>query len=188
MLGLGHEVGGNPRWFAVFACDDYFGWPGEHVNGAVEGHKLFRSGDIGVAWADNLVDRRDALCSISKSGDGLCAADAIELGNAEHRRRSERLRGRPRRGDDNALDTRDLRGNHRHEQRRGQRIASAGDVTADRIDRPHTLTNGDTARWSEVPVFWTLAHGECPDVASGDLECALELGRDGVRGLRHLAK
>ena len=70
--------------------------------------------------------------AIGQRGDGLRSADAVELAHAEKcGRRQSRLR-RARRHHANLLHPGNLRGNHRHQQRRRQRIAAARNVASHR--------------------------------------------------------
>src|SRR5277367_1736000 len=82
MLGLRDQLRGNVCRIAFVAGDDDLGGAGQHVDGAVEGDKLFGGGDIRVSWANYLIYARDGFRPISQRSDGLRAADAIEMLNS----------------------------------------------------------------------------------------------------------
>ena len=52
---------------------------GHHVDADLAEHLALGGGDIGVAGADDLGDRRDGLGAVGERGDRLRAADAIDL-------------------------------------------------------------------------------------------------------------
>ena len=82
--------------------------------------------------------------AVGEGGDGVRAAEAIELGDAEEMRCGEGFRRRFGRDDDDALDARNLRGDGGHEQRGRERMTAAGNVAADGIQRADELA-GDKA-------------------------------------------
>ncbi len=59
MLGLGEQVGGDPVGIVLGVGDDqHFRRAGDHVDADLSEHLALGLGDIGIAGADDLVDRR----------------------------------------------------------------------------------------------------------------------------------
>jgi hypothetical protein len=52
---------------------------GDHVDADLAEHLALGGGDIGIAGADDLGDRRDGVGAIGQRGHGLRAADAVDL-------------------------------------------------------------------------------------------------------------
>ena len=83
MFRLAEQIGGDPvRIIAAIGDDQDFRWTGNGVDADLAEHFAFGGGDIGIAGADNLVDRGNGLGAISQRGNGLRAADAVNLGDA----------------------------------------------------------------------------------------------------------
>ena len=88
VLGLGQKVGGDPVRIVVAVGDDqHFRRAGDHVDADRAEDLALGGGDIGVARADDLGDRRDRLGAIGKRRDRLRAADAVDFGDAGDARR-----------------------------------------------------------------------------------------------------
>ncbi len=154
----------------------------------IERHHLLRRCDVGVAGANDFVDTRNGIGAIGKGGNRLRAADAVKTFDAEHCRRRQSLRRGAGRRHRNALDPRDLRGNHRHQHRRGQRIAPAGNIAANRCDRLHPLSHAHARIHGPHPRPRHLPLGKAADVARRPLDGVHELGRNLTpRGFQFLA-
>ncbi len=83
MLGLRQQVGGDPVGIAVLVGDDqHLRGAGDHVDADLAEHDALGGGDIGVAGADDLGDRRDGFGAVGERRDGLRAADAENLVDA----------------------------------------------------------------------------------------------------------
>ena len=61
------------------ARHDNFRRPGQHVDGAIEGHQPLRRRHIQISRADDLVHARNRLRAIGQRGNRMRAAHAIEL-------------------------------------------------------------------------------------------------------------
>ena len=57
----------------------YFGGARDHINAHLSKYAAFCGGNIGIAWASNLINRRDRLGPIRKGSDRLRTANAIHL-------------------------------------------------------------------------------------------------------------
>jgi hypothetical protein len=68
---------------AAFAGDDDLRGAGEHVDGAIKGDEALGRSDVEIAGADDLVNARNGSGAIGQRGDGVRAAEAIELRDAE---------------------------------------------------------------------------------------------------------
>ena len=81
VLGLGQQVGGDPvrDRSSPSATTSDFRRPGDHVDADRAEHPALGRGDIGVARADDLVDRRDRLRPVGQRADRLRAADPPDL-------------------------------------------------------------------------------------------------------------
>ena len=131
----------SSRVRALVGDDEHFRRTREAVDAADAEHLALRFGDVDVAGPDDLVDGRDRRRPVRERGDRLRAAGGVQLVDAGQRAREQHGRVHAavalrRRHDDDALDAGDLRRNHRHQHRRGQRRAAARDVRADRGERP----------------------------------------------------
>ena len=117
-------------------------------------------GDIGVAGADDLGDRRDRRGAVGQRRHRLRAADAIDLGDAGEMRRRQHQRielaVRRRHHHDDARHAGDL-GRHRVHQHRG-RIGrgAARHVEPDRLDRGPAPAELDAERIGEAVVLRQL--------------------------------
>ena len=117
MLGLGDEVGGDSVRISSLAGDDDLGGAGGHVDSALTRYEDFCGGDIEIAGADDLVDAGDGGGAEGERGDGLRSADAVELRDAGEPGRSQSLVCGLGRADNDARDSRHLRGCDCHQQR-----------------------------------------------------------------------
>ena len=113
MLGLAEQVGGAD--FAVDAVvgdDQRLGRAGEQVDADAAEQLALGLGHIGVAGADDHVDRRDRLGAERHRGDGLHAAEHIDFVGAAEMHGGDDRRMRPalerRRAGDDALHAGDL--------------------------------------------------------------------------------
>ena len=171
MLGLAQQVDGDQeRVGAVVGDDEDLGGAGHQVDADLAEELTLRLGDVRIARADDHVDGGDRLGADRERGDGLDAADEVDLVGAGE------VHGRDRRvGDDaarcgshrrHALHAGDLRRQDRHVRRSEQRVAPAGDVGADRVDRDVLLPE-EHARFDlglEVGQRVALQLGEPADV------------------------
>src|SRR5512140_86086 len=94
---------------------DGFRWPGEHVDGTIEGDEFLRGSHVRVAGTDNLLHpRNDGIVAlpahaISKCCDRLRAADSKEVLHAQQRSSCKSLRRGLRRSDLDMRNACDLR-------------------------------------------------------------------------------
>ena len=83
VLGLGHEVGGHDgRVGGLVGEHADLGRAGDHVDADVAGHVALGGRHVGVARAHDLVAGRDGLGAVGDRGDGLGAADGVDLVDA----------------------------------------------------------------------------------------------------------
>ncbi len=152
---------------------------------------MVRDGELGggdeeVAGADDLVDAGDGVGAEGEGGDGLGAAEAVELGDTGEVGGGEGFERGFGRADDDAWDAGDLRGRDGHEQGGGQRVAAAGHVAADGGERADDLAGLDAGAVLGAPAFGQLALGEGADVGLGDEHGGLESSGMVVPGESHL--
>ncbi len=129
VLGLGDEVGGEePRVGGVVGDDRDLGRArlGVHPDGP--GQQPLGGGHVGVAWAGDHIHRGAVGGAVGEHGDRLGAADRVHLLDAEQRAGGQDGRcGQAavvragRGGDGDPADAGDLRRDHIHDHRGGQR-------------------------------------------------------------------
>src|ERR1700677_2413119 len=162
VLRLAEKIGGaNLAVDRVVGDDERFGWAGEKVDADAAIELTLRLGDKGVAGSHQHVDRRDRLGSERHRGDGLYAAEHIDLVSAPH------MHGRDdggmrsaveRRGTgDDPLDAGHFRRHDAHMRRRDHGIFAAGYVAADRVHRNVLVTQNDAGQGLDFEVLDALA-------------------------------
>ena len=193
MLGLAQQIGGAD--FAVDAVvgdDQRLGRAGEQVDADAAEQLALGFRHIGIAGADDHVDRRDGLGAERHRRHRLHAAEHVDLvGAAEmHRRDDRRVRAalERRRAGDDAFDARDARGDDRHVRRGDHRIAPARHVAADRVHRDMAVAEDDAGQRLDLQVLHgvLLLLREVADLGLGELdvvEVALGDLRDGLLDL-----
>ena len=93
VLRLRQKIGGDKAGIgAAVGEDHHFARPRDHVDADDPEHPPLGRRDIGVAGADDLVDRGDCLRPIGERGDRLRAADPVDLVHAGDARRGQRQR------------------------------------------------------------------------------------------------
>ena len=189
MLGLRQKIGGDPGGIVLAVGDDQdLRRAGDEVDADLAEHAALGGGDIGVAGAGDLVDRRDRLRAVGQRGHGLGAADAPDLVGAgdlgrQHDQRIEHA-ARRRHDHDDARHARHLGRHdvHQHRGRIGRRAARH--VDADRLERPIAGAEPRAGGVGEVDVLGQQRAMEGLDAPGGEGErLALRrrhLGRRGV--------
>ena len=90
VLGLAEQVGGDPVGIVLAVGDDEdFARPGDHVDADDAVELALGLGDLGVARADDHVDRLDPLGAVGERGDRLRAADPPDLVDPDEMRGGE---------------------------------------------------------------------------------------------------
>ena len=185
MLGLRQQIGGDPAGIAAVVGDhQHLGGTGDHVDADLAEHQPLGGGDIGVAGADDLGDRRDRRRAVGQRRHRLRAADAIDFGDAAEMRRRQHQRielaVRRRHHHHHARHARDL-GRHRVHQHRG-RIGrgAAGHIEPDRLDRAPAPAEFDAERIGEALVLRQLPPVKRLDPVAGEFQ---RIERCGVAGL-----
>ena len=84
MLGLGHQVGGQPGGVAILSDQHHLGRPGQKLNGHLASQQLLGGGDVKVTRADNLVHPRHGLGAVGQRGNGLHATHGQDSCDAGH--------------------------------------------------------------------------------------------------------
>ena len=162
MLGLAEQVGG-----AEFAVDavvgdhQRLGRAGEQVDADAAEQLALGFRHVGVAGADQHVDRRDALGAERHGGDRLHAAEHVDVVGAAEMHGGDDRRMRPalerRRAGDDALHAGDFRGDDRHVRRGDHRIAAARHVAADRVHRDVAVAEHDAGQRLDLDVLHRVA-------------------------------
>ena len=140
MLGLAEQVGGDPVGVGAFVGHhENLRWSGDGIDTNRPENLALGLGDIGIAGADNLVDRRKVSSPESEGGDGLGAADRIKfihtrLEGGIGNRRGE-LAARRGRGHHDAVDTGNLGWNRVHQHRARIGGKPARHIDADAVQR-----------------------------------------------------
>ena len=75
VLGLRHEIGGDPFGPALAADDDDFGRAGVEVDRTVRRDLRFRGRDPAAPGSDDLVDTWHGLSAVGERGNGVCASN-----------------------------------------------------------------------------------------------------------------
>ena len=83
MLRLRNQVGSNELRISFLTDDDNLGWSGQHVNGAIEAHKLLRSSYKCISRSHNLVYPCNGVGAVRQGRDSLRASATIHLRNAQ---------------------------------------------------------------------------------------------------------
>ncbi len=202
MFGLAEQVGGAD--FAVDAVvgdDQRFGRAGQKIDPDAAEQLALGLGHIGVAGADDHVDGLDRFSAERHGGDGLHAAEDINVIGAAEMHGGDDGRMRPalewRRAGDNAFHAGDLGGDDRHMRRGDHRVAAARHIAADRIDRDMLVAEHDAGQRLDFEVVHGLAlllrevadlglrELDVLEIALGNLRNrALDLGRRQLEILR----
>ncbi len=190
MLGLAEQVGGAEfRIDAVVGDDQGLGRPGEQIDADAAEQLTLGLGHIGVAGADDHVDRRDGLGAERHGGDRLHAAEHEDLVGAAEMHGSDDRRMRTalerRRAGGNPLHARHPRGHDRHVRRRHHRVAAARHIAADAVHRDVAVPEHDARKRLDLEVVERrlLLLGEIADLRLGEadvVEVALADFRDGA--------
>ena len=139
VLGLGDQIGGNPRRVASRGDHRNLARSGEEIDGAVRGDLCLRGRHIGIPRSDDLVDRRNRFGAVGERRDGMSAADAEQPADPRLERRAHHRRIGPRAHREDFADPGGHGGNRGHQERRRERIAAARHVAADTIERSDPL-------------------------------------------------
>ena len=140
VLGLAEQVGGaHLAVDAVVGDDQRLGRTGQQVDADPAEQLALGLRHVGVAGADDHVDRADRLGAQRHGGDRLHAAEHVDLVGAAEMHGGDDRRMRPalerRRAGDDALDAGNPRRDDRHVRRGDHGIAPARHVAADRAHR-----------------------------------------------------
>ena len=81
-----------------------------------------------------------------------------------------------------------LRRNRRHQQRRNQRKAPAGNVAADGVERRHALAHAHPGSTVDAPRPRQLLFGHAADIARGVLQRRAQFARNRARAFAPLAR
>ncbi len=175
VLGLGEEVGGDPgRIGAGVGNDENLRGAGDHVDPDATEYLALGLGDVGVAGADDLVDRGDGGRAVGQRRDRLRPAHPIDLVDAGDvgGRQDERIDVaiRRRRHHRHAPAAGHLGRDRVHQNGAGIGGGAARHVEADRIDRPPAEAEADALIVPIVEIGRELALVEGADPAGGQLE------------------
>ena len=165
MLGLGNQVRRYEFRLAAVAEDDSFGRAREEVNRAIKRNESLGCRDVGISGTNDFLHPRNTLRAVGEGGDGLCSTNAVKLSDAEHGRNAQHLLWRIRGDDSNFLHPCDLGRDHRHQNGRKQRIASARNVAADRLQGRDDLAHSNSQPGSG-PRARFLHFAKAPNVVS----------------------
>ena len=181
VLGLRQQVDRDPGGVGVCVGDDqHLRRPGDHVDPDLAEHLPLGRGDIGIAGADDLVDRGDALGAVGQGRHRLGAADAVDLVDAGEpgRGQDQRVEHPVRRGHghDQAVDAGDAGRQRVHQHRRRVGGGAARHIEAGRVDRRPAIAEANAACVHLVVVGRPLPGVEPLDPLGGELEGGNRLG------------
>src|SRR5581483_6091435 len=161
MLGLPEQVrGADFAVDAVVGDDQRLRRSREQIDADAAEQLALRFRYIGVAGADDHVDWFDALGAERHGGDGLHAAEHVDLVGAAEMHGGDDRGMRPalvgRGAGDDAGDAGDARGNDRHMCGRDHRVAPARHVAADRVHRDVAVAEHDAGQRLHLQVMHRL--------------------------------
>ncbi len=117
MLGLRQEIAGDPVGMAALVGEDQdFRGARDHVDADPAEDQALGGRHIGIAGADDLGDRRDALRAVGERRHRLCPADAVDFVDAGE------LRRRQHQGRELAVRRR----HHHHQPRNARHLGGDG--------------------------------------------------------------
>ena len=184
VLRLAEQVGGDPGGILVAVGDHHdLRRTGDQVDADPAEDLALGLGDVGVAGADDLVDRADRRGAEGERCDRLGAADAVDLvdpgerGRDQHQRRQRAIRRRH--AHRQALDARDPGRHGVHQDRARIGSGTARDVDPDRLDRPPAQAEPHAQLVGELLVRGQLAAMEGGDPRGGELERGAHVRRAG---------
>src|SRR5579885_2594564 len=176
VLGLREHVGGEPLRVALSREDDNFGGSGDEVDAGLAGDELFGGRDIDVAGANDAIDAGHGFRAVGQRGDGLGTAHAEEVRHAEPFREAQNFRAGVRASGADGFHSGHLRGNHVHEQSRGQRIPAGGRIGAHGIERADDLAEAAAVTAIQVMLLRKLKLRIFADIRGGGGYGLLEIG------------
>ncbi len=187
MFGLGNEIGGRVIWPSGFVGeDDDFAGAGDGVDIDIAVDEFFGEGDELVAGADDFIHTLhgavdEAIETIGECGDGLSAAHAIDLGDAEFVADGEdigvvRAISGWRRDDDDLFDAGCLSGDGRHEDSGGVGGGTAGHADADAIEWNVALAKEAVVRRLDFDVLMNDGGLEAENVIANAADGVEKLG------------
>jgi hypothetical protein len=185
VLGLREQVHRHPVGVGgAVAQHQDFGRAGDHVDADGAEHAALGGGDIGVAGADDLVDRLNRRGAVGQRADCLRAADgdhardAGDRGGGQHHLVLHAVRGRHHH--DDLKHASHLGGNRVHQHRRWVCGLAARDVDADPVERGDALAQHGAIRLgvAEALQLLLLPFVEHADtIGSGLQRSALSFGQ-----------
>ena len=191
MLGLAEQVGGDDHGIGRLVGDDEdLGRAGDEVDADLPEEPALRLDDVRVARPDEEVDRVDRLGAERERGQRLDAAEDVDLvGAREVHGGDGRVRHAPverRRAGRDPLDARDLRRDDAHVRGRDHRVAAAGHVGADALDRDVPVAEPDARERLDLEVESSspAARGRTSAPAPGRTRCRRAPGPGPARGTR----
>ena len=193
VLGLREEIHRHPvRARAVVGDDENLRWTGDHVDADQAEHAALGRGDIGIAGADDLVDRRQRGRAVGERADRLRAADG------EHAINAREVRRREHRGVGDAIGRRhhhdDLAhaghlGRHRvHQHRRGVRGLAARHVEPDPIERRDRDAEHRAIGFDLAPADAQLSAVVALDALTREHQRVADVGIEPVKRRREFAR
>ncbi len=179
VFGLGEQVGGDvTRIGAVVGQHEQLAGAGEHVNADFAEEQAFGGGDVGVAGPEDFRDAPDRFRAERHGGDGLRAADLINLGRpGQPRGVEERRVDRRRAADDDLAAAGHFGERDGHDDRRDQRRGPTGHVDADAFDGIKFFADDAALGVAHLPAAPQRTTSEGGDVAVGQVQGALQFGR-----------
>ena len=159
VLGLREQVSGGELRVGRRVCEDeHLAWAGQQVDGHAAKQQSLSRDDVGVAGAEDFLDRADGLGSASHRGDGLRATDTIHLGGSGLAKRGEQggidlaVFSAGSAGDDFAA-TGNLGQGDGHQRGRCEGGCPAGDVHANPCERIELFTDHTALGVAGLPVL-----------------------------------
>jgi len=173
VLGLREQIGGCEFCLGgVIGEDHEFAGTGEEIDGDVADDQAFGGDDVSVARAEDFLYAANCVSAVGHSGDGLCAADTVNLGGSGNARGVEqggvdRTVFAAGRADHDFRTACDFRQGHGHQGRRHQWGGAAGDVNADALEWIEFFTYDSAVRVTRLPILAQGTSREGGDVFFG---------------------
>ena len=182
MLGLRHQIGGNPSRIIIGVGDHQnLGWPGHHVDADLSEYLLFGRCDIGIARPDNYIYGCNRCRAIGQCRNRLRPANAEYFIDAGIFCccQNQRVYYSPRGGHHHShpRDTGHARGNGVHQHGRRIICQPAWNIKTRRIDRRPAMAQLNPDRIREAAVFRLLPRVIIGNAGGGIFERRARFGR-----------
>ncbi len=166
VLGLGNQVGGDPFGRPVSERTAISLGPAKKSIAQSLATSAFAAATYAFPGPTILSTFGTVEVPYASARNRVGAADPEQPIDAGFARRAQDCRVRPGAHGDDLAHAGDARGNRRHQERRRERIAPAGDVAADAIERHDALLDSHAGRRGDRPAPRDLPACDAADVSS----------------------